>query len=213
MHEGISAYWAKLNTGAVLRRNLHQTVAVASLAVVLIVFWCLKLTGVTLAGEAFCGRAEHMHGEKCFQKTLLCELQEGPPDRETVYHVSDDAGLVNRELVYAVSDDTEPVNREPAYALEDDATLLPADAHFHTDACYAKNLTCTAAEHTHDRTCYSDLKADLESREDWEKLLAELGEGTTTAANVVTLAESQLGYQESERNFEVDTDLTRHGIT
>jgi hypothetical protein len=166
MHEGISAYWAKLNTGAVLRRNLHQTVAVASLAVVLIVFWCLKLTGVTLAGEAFCGRAEHVHGEKCFQKTLLCELQEGPPDREMVYHVSDDARLVGRELVYA---------------LEDDTTLLPTDAHFHTDACYAKNLTCTAAEHTHDRTCYSDLKADLESREDWEKLLAELGEGTTTA--------------------------------
>ena len=30
-----------------------------SLAVVLLVFWWLKLTGITLAGEAFCGISEH----------------------------------------------------------------------------------------------------------------------------------------------------------
>ena len=36
-----------------------------SLLVVLSVFWGLKLTGITLAGEAFCGKAEHSHNTEC----------------------------------------------------------------------------------------------------------------------------------------------------
>ncbi len=197
MHERISTYWAKLNTDIMLRRNQRQTVVATSLAVVLVVFWCLKLTGVTLAGEAFCGQTEHVHGETCFQKTLLCRLSEGPVGDESVYFVSDDAVPAGRELVYFV---------------EDDCTQLRPDIHFHSETCYERRQSCTLAEHTHDKTCYSDIKADLETREDWERL-AELSQGSTTAANVVNIAQSQLGYQESERNFEVDADLVRHGIT
>lgn len=44
-----------------------------SLLIILFVFWYLKLTGITMAGEAFCGNAEHIHSEECEDP---CELQE-----------------------------------------------------------------------------------------------------------------------------------------
>jgi len=46
---------------------------ILSLLVVLIVFWWLKLTGITLAGEAFCGKEEHVHTEECIVKNLVCK--------------------------------------------------------------------------------------------------------------------------------------------
>jgi len=54
----------------------HQFFSIAlclSLITVLCVFWYLKLTGITLAGEAFCGTDEHVHSEQC---TDVCELTE-----------------------------------------------------------------------------------------------------------------------------------------
>lgn len=43
-----------------------------SLFVILGVFWWLKLTGITLAGEAFCGYTEHIHNEDCTTISLIC---------------------------------------------------------------------------------------------------------------------------------------------
>lgn len=40
-------------------------VALLSIAVITGVFWRLKLTGITMAGEAFCGQDEHAHTEAC----------------------------------------------------------------------------------------------------------------------------------------------------
>ena len=51
-----------INTLSGARR---QITALLSLFVILAVFWGLKLTGITLAGEAFCGIDEHSHGEEC----------------------------------------------------------------------------------------------------------------------------------------------------
>ena len=66
-----------------IQSNIWQTVACLSLVVILGVFWCLKLTGITMAGEAFCGMAEHVHGEAC--RTLVCEQEES----ETHTHTDD----------------------------------------------------------------------------------------------------------------------------
>ncbi|MBR4072267.1 MAG: hypothetical protein IKK26_06915, partial [Clostridia bacterium] len=44
-----------------------------SLFIILGVFWWLKLTGITLAGEAFCGYSEHIHSEECEIVTLICQ--------------------------------------------------------------------------------------------------------------------------------------------
>ena len=55
------------------RKRLKTFIPVLSIFVILIVFWCLKLTGITMAGEAFCGYDEHQHNEECTVQTLICE--------------------------------------------------------------------------------------------------------------------------------------------
>lgn len=48
-----------------MRAGIRQAILVLSLLVILTVFWWLKLTGITLAGDAFCGKAEHSHSQQC----------------------------------------------------------------------------------------------------------------------------------------------------
>ena len=52
------------------RHNLRQIIPTLSLIVVLIVFWSLKLTGIGIAGEAFCGKEEHVHLAKLLSDGL-----------------------------------------------------------------------------------------------------------------------------------------------
>ena len=47
-----------------------------SLIVICIVFYSLRLTGITLAGDANCGIPEHTHSAECEERTLICPLPE-----------------------------------------------------------------------------------------------------------------------------------------
>ncbi len=55
----------QLNISNKDRFRLRQIIPALSMLVILIVFWSLKLTGIGVAGEAFCGKEEHIHGEEC----------------------------------------------------------------------------------------------------------------------------------------------------
>lgn len=164
MPENMENFWDQLNHSRQIRHHLRQIVTSLSIVVILGVFWSLKLTGIGIAGEAFCGIEEHNHGEECLSRTQIC-------------------------------------------------TVGPDELHTHTDACYETIISCTRTEHIHAESCYSDITADLETSDDWEMLLGEMARGPTTKENVVLVARSQLGYRESERNFQVDADLVRRGIT
>ncbi len=77
--------------------------------------------------------------------------------------------------------------------------------HVHTEECYEKVLICGKEEHTHTIACYSDIQADLETNDVWEATLpAELT--GNYAENVLAVAESQVGYAESEKNFRIADD-------
>ena len=52
------------------KRNLRRIIPILSLIVILLVFWSLKLTGIGIAGEAFCGKEEHIHSEECIDCTI-----------------------------------------------------------------------------------------------------------------------------------------------
>ncbi len=77
--------------------------------------------------------------------------------------------------------------------------------HHHTDACYKKVLTCGMVEHTHTAACLADTTADLESEADWEQYKQD-SESVWTEA-LVKVAQAQLDYTESEKNFVVDEAL------
>ncbi|MBQ2880868.1 MAG: RICIN domain-containing protein, partial [Clostridia bacterium] len=45
--------------------GFRQILFILSILVTIGVFWSLKLTGIGIAGEAFCGMEEHLHTEEC----------------------------------------------------------------------------------------------------------------------------------------------------
>lgn len=125
------------------QRYANRLVAVFLLSIVIVtaVFWRLKLTGITLAGEAFCGMDEHTHTEECL--AAGCEKQ----------------------------------------------------------------------EHTHVELCYTDPEADVETAVEWEASLGEYEDTVFYTSDLLAVAESQLGYTESERNFTISQTGARCGYT
>ena len=87
------------------------------------------------------------------------------------------------------------------------AAASASTRHTHTDACYERRLICGMEEHQHDLGCYSDASADVETASAWEATLPKAdklcGEWD---ADVLRVAESQLGYAESTRNYRVAAD-------
>ena len=177
----------QLNISSKDRSGLRQIVPTLSLLVVLMVFWSLKLTGIGVAGEAFCGIPEHTHGEECFRKTLVCTLEETAGETQ--------------------------VTGETQATGETQTTENTEVGHTHTDECYEVTAICELDEHIHIESCYSNVHADLETSDDWEATLADMVRGPTTRENVILVAQSQLDYTESELNFQVDAGGVRRGIT
>lgn len=53
-------------------KQILTVLAVLSFVVAIVVFWWLKLTGITITGEAFCNIQEHTHSGSCYEYTLIC---------------------------------------------------------------------------------------------------------------------------------------------
>ena len=89
------------------------------------------------------------------------------------------------------------------------------EAHTHGGTCFdsAGNLICSEAEHTHDRACGSDPEADLESRSQWERTVSGVEITGYWDRDLLAIAKTQLGYEESVRNFQIRSDGTMAGIT
>lgn len=92
----------------------------------------------------------------------------------------------------------------PADSAEEDGETAPA-AHSHTADCYQRVLTCTLPEHTHTLECLADITADVETPADWD----EQSEGVSSfwSDAMTEIAQRQLGYTESAKNFTVDKAL------
>ena len=91
--------------------------------------------------------------------------------------------------------------------------------HTHTDQCYQteKILACGKEEHTHDDNCYQAVKgdpdADVETQSDWEKTLEQVSLSGDWSEDVLAVADSQLGYTESNKNYVEAEDGTLKGYT
>lgn len=92
----------------------------------------------------------------------------------------------------------------PADSAEEDGEAAPT-AHSHTADCYQRVLTCTLPEHTHTLECLADLTADVETPADWDK--QSEGVSSIWSDAMTEIAQRQLGYTESAKNFTVDEAL------
>ena len=160
-----------------------------------------------------CMEEEHVHGDDCFDPedgSLICDKFEHTHDENcytTEYELT--CGLQEGELVEQVVEPTQSAALA-AMAVAEPVALAPmVDTvepiyHHHTDACYEEVLTCPLPEHQHTVACLSDTSADLETPEEWQAANAEAVMTGNWAEDLVSVAQTQLGYEQSEKNFEID---------
>lgn len=229
MQNTLQSLLAKFTKDVKKRRRKSGVFLLLSLAVLAGVTWSLKLNGITLTGDSFCGYKEHVHSADCEQSVLVCGLEES----EGHIH-SAEAGCYQRQetLICALKEhahgeacydeeghltcsQNEHTHSGDCYAGKDVliCTRPESEGHAHGPGCYETQLICGLKEHTHSPACYSNQEADVETAADWEATLpAYLGEDW--AENLLRVAQSQLGYTESTANFSIFEDgVTRGGYT
>lgn len=143
-------------------------------------------------GSLICDKFEHTHDESCYttEYELTCDLEEGELV-EQVVEPTQSAALAAMAVAEPVALAPMVDTVEPIY-------------HHHTDACYEEVLTCPLPEHHHTVACLSDTSADLETPEEWQAANAEAVMTGNWAEDLVSVAQTQLGYEQSEKNFEID---------
>lgn len=151
-------------------------------------------------GDFLCGFEAHTHTDDCYttetetEEKLVCGYEEG--------QVLSDGAAADDGI--AALEDT---NTATSVAEDDSSSEAVSEPvlHHHTEACYKKVLTCTIPEHTHTLACLADYSADVETADDWEKYSAGLSDNWNEA--LLAVAQEQLGYKESEKNFQTDEAL------
>lgn len=141
-------------------------------------------------GALICGEFEHIHDDSCYttEYELVCGLDEG--------ELVEEPNPAYQEMPASrpvVDLPTEPVETTP------DEPVL----HHHTDACYTEELVCTIPEHHHTVECLADTQADVETAEEWQAA-ANVALNGNWAEDLLTVAKSQLDYQQSDKNFKLD---------
>lgn len=150
-------------------------------------------------GDFLCGYEEHTHTDDCYttetetEEKLVCGYEEGQVLSDGAAAEDGIAALEDTNTATSVADDS-----------SSEAVSEPV-LHHHTEACYEKVLTCTIPEHTHTLECLADYSADVETDDDWEKYSVGLSDNWNEA--LLAVAKEQLGYKESEKNFQTDEAL------
>lgn len=187
---------------------------------------------VTVCGKE--EREEHFHTDDCYEmkNVLACGKEEREASDETgnlkVEEESSEAGeevdeseeseeeSFKGEEDRAGSKKTEADEKsetgEKADGAEEQEIPDEIQKHIHMDDCYEETVTCGLEAHIHTLICYSDPEADVETAEVWEKTLPEELSGIW-ADDLVAVAESQLGYEESTANYDVTEDEEVKGYT
>lgn len=150
-------------------------------------------------GNYICGLEEHTHTDDCFttetetEEKLVCGYEEGEVISDGTADDDGIAALEDTNTATSVAEDS-----------SSEAVSEPV-LHHHTEACYEKVLTCTIPEHTHTLACLADYSADVETDDDWQKYSVGLSDNWNEA--LLAVAQEQLGYKESEKNFQTDEAL------
>ncbi len=194
------------------RMIMSIVLGICAVLVVLLVIWQLHDTGN--AATYYCGFEEHTHTEDCYEKVLICGLEESEPSEGHTH--TDECYETQKVLVCNQEESDEHTHTDECY--EDVQVLVctleesePTEGHTHTDECYEERLICDIPEHVHTEACYSNPSADVEDEDTWEGTLPELT--GVWGKDVAAIAESQLGYTESTENYEINDDGEKLGYS
>ena len=196
--------------------------------------------------ELLCGETEdpgHSHGDDCYSRDLIC----GEEEREGHAHTDDcyeevrtliceleEDGVITEELVLTCTkpEVTAHTHTDSCYEITKDedgneirtliCTELEVLEHQHSAECIGTvanrgQLLCREEAHVHGLICYADPAADLEYAQLWERTMDSVVLSGDATADLVAIAETQIGYVESVKNYIVLEDgatikgYTRYG--
>lgn len=196
--------------------------------------------------ELLCGETEdpgHAHGDGCYSRDLIC----GEEEREGHAHTDDcdeevrtliceleEDGVITEELVLTCTkpEVTAHTHTDSCYEITKDkdgneirtliCTELEVLKHQHSTECIGTvanrgQLLCREEAHVHGLICYADPAADLEYAQLWERTMDSVVLSGDATADLVAIAETQIGYVESAKNYIVLEDgatikgYTRYG--
>lgn len=167
-------------------------------------------------GNLICGQTqilEHRHSDACFE-TVAEPVDTGTLTCTDTAHVHTARCYGTWELVCGQEEHTHSEACKP-----EETVFCGKDAHTHGEACRDENgeLVCGTEEHTHSLACYADPGADVETAELWEQTFAGVSLTGNWRQDTLAIAETQLGYAESTKNYVVAEDgktvkgYTRYG--
>lgn len=138
---------------------------------------CFAVKQVPAEAPVFiCGKEEHQHSDACYPAQEALE-PDGDPSEKDMSGTVYDCGLA------------EHLHSEDCYSTETGTLLCTMTQHLHNDACAVPR---------------GNPDADVEIETDWEVDLPNLS--GVAASDLVAVAESQLGYEESDENYLVSDD-------
>ncbi|MBP3319483.1 MAG: VWA domain-containing protein [Ruminiclostridium sp.] len=181
----------------------------------------------------------HVHTDACYQteRTLVCTLKESQGHTHTadcqrtetlLTCTSTEEGHVHGEGCYTTTTTyvcgleessghthTDACWQETRILVCTQNTEGPQGGHVHSEACYgpSREPTCGLEEHRHDDACYADREADRETAAQWEKTFDQVELSGEFPADVLAIAETQLGYTESSRNYIINDQGRKLGYS
>lgn len=164
----------------------------------------------------------HQHEQACYdeEQKLICTLQVVVEHQHTESCMQDNGETI-RELICEVEEHT---HEDACIAEEAEPEgldyLCGFGIHEHNEACLdeAGELTCSIPVHSHSAACVVenwDDTQDVEAREMWDSMFADMERTDNWRTDLVAVAESQLEYRESVQNCILDGQTlkgyTRYG--
>ncbi len=164
------------------------------------------------------------------------EPSEAPTEETTVPKTQEPTEAPSEEITTAATEESVEPTEEPETVLI--CTLPEVQPHVHGEACYhtAPNdltcmleeneehthgemcygvweLVCELEEHTHDHACASNPTADVESEADWTETFSKVELSGDWREDVLSIARTQLGYEESSKNYLISEEGVQRGYT
>ncbi len=186
-----------------------------------------------------CPEEGHNHIDDCYliKQALICQL-----DQVAVHTHTADCRDAEGNLTCGITPAAVHIHDEVCFSvirLDTPELICQLEAHAHNEACYVDAFgasngqefrcgfgshvhtdsckeNCSVPEHTHDASCkleYYDPSADLESAADWEATFENVQLTGNWRADILAIAQTQIGYHESQKNAYLWGDGILRGYT
>ena len=211
------------------KRRWYKAVSCLAAVVVLCTTYALILPAITMEQDAKCGIPEHVHDKSCYivvsephvHDKSCYELVGG-------HHHTDACYTETTTLVCGLEEDENhqhtaacyETTRELTCGLEESEGQLVLTCNLEegkVTTTISDTPVCGLEEHTHTLACCSDPAADVETAQIWERAIKNVELTGDWREDVIAIAKTQLGYQESAKNYIVLEDgetikgYTRYG--